>query len=113
MRTTIVVLLLSVFGFSQRNPADYAINVHVSSSRLDINFACKAICKSQRLTVMIEGKKYELQSVRFADTVLAVGDYKAKLVEDSHKTPYESYQVYELLFPDQRTAKFWVVGQNE
>jgi hypothetical protein len=109
----VAVLLLSVFGFCQRNPAAYAINVHVSSSRLDINFACKGICKSQRLTAVIEGKKCELQSVRFADTVLSIGDYKAKLVEDSHKSPYESYQVYELLFPDQRTAKFWLVGQDE
>jgi len=44
---------------------------------------------------------------------LALGDYKAKLVRDEHKTSYESAQVYEFLFPDKKTRRFEVVGQSE
>jgi hypothetical protein len=45
--------------------------------------------------------------------VLALGDYKAKLVQDDHKTAYDSLQVYEFLFADKKTRKFEVVGQME
>jgi hypothetical protein len=44
---------------------------------------------------------------------LALGDYKAKLVQDLHKTAYESSQTYELLFPDMKVRKFSVIGQSE
>ena len=46
-------------------------------------------------------------------TLLALGDYKAKLVQDVHKTTYESSQAYEFLFPDKKTRRFFVVGQTE
>jgi hypothetical protein len=45
--------------------------------------------------------------------LLALGDYKAKLVKDEHKTTYGSNQVYEFLFPDKKTRQFTVVGQTE
>ena len=45
--------------------------------------------------------------------LLVLGDYKAKLVKDEHRTTYDSYQVYEFLFPDGKTRKFQVVGQIE
>lgn len=45
--------------------------------------------------------------------MLALGDYKAKLVEDKHTSTYESSQMYELLFPDNTTKKFVVTGQYE
>ncbi len=45
--------------------------------------------------------------------MLALGDYKAKLVEDKHISTYESSQMYELLFPDKTTKKFIVSGQFE
>jgi hypothetical protein len=44
---------------------------------------------------------------------LALGDYKAKLVQDKHRTAYESSQAYEFLFPDNTTRKFTVVGWIE
>ena len=67
----------------------------------------------QVLNVVINGKKYELMSSSVKNVLLALGDYKAKLVQDEHKTAYDSLQVYEFLFPDRRVRKFEVVGQME
>jgi hypothetical protein len=64
------------------------------------------------LSVVINGKKYELQGVG-TEAVLAPGDYKAKLVKDEHKTAYDSYQLYEFLFPDMKTRLYHLVGVTE
>jgi hypothetical protein len=107
-----VLLLLSGLASAgvNPNPADYTINVHVSSSRMVLEG--DAIAFNQRLNVTIEGKKYELRSSSI-NALLALGDYKAKLVRDDHRTGYDSYQVYEFLFPDNKTRKFEVVGMTE
>jgi hypothetical protein len=70
------------------------------------------IASNQRLEVTIDGKKYELRA-RGINALLALGDYKAKLVRDEHRSPYDSYQVYEFLFPDKKTRRFEVVGHWE
>jgi hypothetical protein len=44
--------------------------------------------------------------------VIALGDYKARLVTDEHNA-YEFTQVYEFLLPDGKTRKFGVVGTSE
>jgi hypothetical protein len=88
------------------NPAEYTVNVHVGSSSTAHYF--------QELTVVIDGKHYNLESeTTLANRLLALGDYKAKLVRDEHTTAYDSYRVYEFLFPDKKTRKFIVVGQTE
>jgi hypothetical protein len=104
-----LLLLSSVLALAAAdpNPAEYAVNVHVSSSNIDIERGY------QILKVVIDGKKYELGSELRIGELLAVGDYKAKLVRDEHKTPYDSHQVYEFLFPDKKTRQFLVVGQTE
>jgi hypothetical protein len=43
--------------------------------------------------------------------VLAIGNYKAKLVTN-HESAYESLQVYEFLLPD-KTRRYEVVGLTE
>ena len=88
------------------NPAEYTVNIHVSSSNIDIG-------GWQDLNVAIDGKNYELRSELSIGRMLALGDYKAKLVQDEHKTTYDSYQIYEFLFPDKKTRKFVVVGRTE
>lgn len=115
MKTTAlaVLLLFSAFAWAGENPnpADYTVNVHVSASRMvteGANFVHR-----QMLSVVIDGKKYELESEGAPNILLALGDYKAKLVKDEHKVSYDSYQVYEFLFPDQKTRKFIVVGQTQ
>jgi len=88
------------------NPADYTINVHVTASNSYIAHPVLI------LNVVIGGKNYVLRGY-LGGSLLALGDYKAKLVRDEHKVAYESIQEYEFLFPDMKTAKFGVVGQTE
>jgi hypothetical protein len=45
--------------------------------------------------------------------VLALGDYKAKIFHEEHKTAYDLSRSYEFIFPDKKTRKFLVVGQTE
>lgn len=107
-----ILLLFSaiVWAGTNPNPAEYSVNVHVSVSRVASD---GVYIGYQRLNVVIDGKKYELESEIRPGTLLALGDYKAKLVQDEHKTAYDSRQAYEFLFPDQKTRKFDVVGQTE
>jgi hypothetical protein len=111
----VLPLLLSayVWGASkpnptEPNPADYTITVHVSACHLSF----VSLTTLQNLDVVINGKAYELQAIS-NDGVLALGDYKAKLVQDVHKTAYESSLTYEFLFSDTKVRKFSVIGQTE
>ena len=111
----VLPLLLSTYAWggsktnpTEPNPADYTIIVHVSACHL--SFAPPSVF--QDLDVVINGNKYELQATS-SNGVLALGDYKAKLVQDVHKTAYESSQTYEFLFSDMKVRKFSVIGQTE
>jgi hypothetical protein len=114
------VLLLSTFSWAAPSPDEYPINVHVSSSHWVMSPAILVGPEPfLRLNVIIDGKKYELEApttkanLEAGVTLLALGDYKAKVIQDVHKTTYESSQAYEFLFPDKKTRKFMVVGQTE
>jgi hypothetical protein len=100
-----MLLLFSAFAWAgpPPNPADYTTNVHVSRTRNR---------GSQRLDAVIEGRKYELECY-CAQGILALGNYKAKLIRDEHKNPYDFIQVYEFLLPDQKIRTFTVVGESE
>lgn len=70
-----------------------------------------------RLQAVIAGKSVELAApatlkanFQTGVTRLLPGDYKARVVQDVHKTPYESSQAYEFLLPDKKTRKFVVVA---
>jgi hypothetical protein len=104
--TLAVLLLLAAFAWAGTppNPAEYTVNVHVSRSRI------KGIY--QNLNVVVNGRKYELENSG-DHMLLALGDYKAKLVKDEHKGTYDSLQIYEFLLPDQKTSRFVVIGQTE
>jgi hypothetical protein len=109
----LAVMLTAVSAIGQ-TPGDYTITVHVSSSRWTIAPGLLGTSAVQQLDVVIDGKKYDLEATaQTSPTLLALGDYKAKLVQDEHKTTYESSQAYEFLFPDKKTRKFMVVGQTE
>jgi hypothetical protein len=55
---------------------------------------------TQALDVVMDGKNEELRSELPIGRLLALGDYKAKLVTNEHPTAYDSFQVSEFLFPD-------------
>lgn len=73
----------------------------------------------QHLDVVIDGKKFELNSTGFSNAALAIGDYKAKLLDqdapskDNPPKSYEFHQKYEFLFPDGDTRKYVVMGASE
>ena len=100
--------VLSMGAWAYQTGPSNTINVHVRSSRL-------AGCSSfnQILSVVIDGKPYELGGIANDDSTLAPGDYKSKLVNDEHKTSYEYSQINEFYFPDGKTRKYYVVERTE
>lgn len=119
-KVALAVLFFSTLAWAAPQPDDYPIKVHVVSSRWVMEPAVLVGPQPVlRLDVVIDGKKYELEApalranLQAGVTLLAPGDYKARLVQDVHKTSYESSQTYEFLFPDNKTRKFFVVGQSE
>jgi len=103
----VVVMLCCALAWAGKDPSptEYTVIVHVTSSRLSEG-------NWPRLSVIIDGKKYELQGPATV-ALLSPGDYKAKLVKDEHKTVYDSYRVYEFLFPDMKTRQYHLVGITE
>jgi hypothetical protein len=108
-----VLLLLSAlaWGRDNPNPAEYTVNIHVSASRTVIENGYTGYL--QRLNVVIDGKKYELRGNAGGVLLLALGDYKARIITDEQKGTYDSFKIYEFIFPDQKTRKFTVVGMTE
>jgi|SRR5215467_2077667 len=107
-------LLISALCWAQSNSGEYSINVHVTSSEWIVVPSSIGPLGAQKLKVVIEGKKYELEAeAKGRVALLALGDYKAKRVEDVHKNNYESSQTYEFQFADGKTRKFTVIGQTE
>jgi hypothetical protein len=117
----LVLLVLAAYSWAAPNSDEYPVNVHVSSSRwfMEPSILGGGPIPRQKLDVIIDGKKYELEASTFKAnleagvTLLALGDYKAKLIQDQHKTTYEVSQAYEFLLPDNKTRKFMVVGRTE
>jgi hypothetical protein len=109
---TLVLLAISISTWAAptADESAYTINVHVSASYMVHEGNDSPY--HQHLSVVIDGKKYELRAGSI-NARLALGDYKAKLVRDSHPTSYDSFQVYEFLFRDNKTRKFDVVGELE
>lgn len=118
---TSVFFLCSVC-WAAPNASDYKLTVHVSESR--IAYICDAYFKipclgPEQLTATIDGKKYELAEGDYFKRassrrgLLATGDYKARIVRDEHVKSYETIRVYELLFPDNTTQRYSVVGVSE
>jgi hypothetical protein len=102
------VFLFATIVPGQAAPDEYTVNVHVTSSY----FVVSDGSTRQWLNVVIDGKKLQLFDASNG-YLLALGDYKAKLIKNDQKTPYESYRMYELQFPDKKTRKFLVAGQSE
>jgi hypothetical protein len=109
-RVLVVLLLFSALAWagSEPNSADYAINVHVNSARVNGRGAI-------RLKVVINGKKYELEGIDAESSLLVPGDYKARSLplkmKDVHI--YDVYGNYEFLFPDGKTRRYNLVGVAE
>jgi hypothetical protein len=114
-----LTLLFSLPLFANSPSADYNITIHVSESR--IGTVCSRVNKgdsncdsAQRILGLIDGAKYELESKTvFPKGIVALGDYKAKLIKDQQKPTHEFNRTYSLMFPDGSTRDFVVTGQVE
>ncbi len=104
-RIAIFVLLLSTLSWAAINPKEYNVNIHVSSVQVRQD--------GELLSVIIDGKKLELINFVSSFNLLAPGDYKAKLIKDTHDTAYKSVQDYEFLYPDGKRETFHVAGRFE
>lgn len=107
-----VFVFCSILAWSLPNSPEYAINVHVSASLMVREGNSSA--HYQNLSVLIDGKKYELESLDATNTLLMLGDYKARMVKDHHGSgDYDVWRVYEFQLPDKKIRQFLVVGQSE
>jgi hypothetical protein len=74
-----------------------------------------------RLSLSVNGHPHYTASVNGAGYLSGhlnmqsrLGDYKARPVKDQHWAgSYDSYRIYEFLFPDDKKRQFLVVGQSE
>ena len=66
-----------------------------------------------RADVVVDGKKYEPTALGAKTGIINTRRYKARFVQDEHRTSYDSFQEYEFLFPDKKTRKLLVPGQTE
>jgi hypothetical protein len=75
---------------------------------------CNSSGHHQKLNVVVDDKRYELESIEAPNSLLMLGDYKARLLKDLHGAgTYDSWRVYEFSLPDKRKRQFLVVGQSE
>jgi hypothetical protein len=111
-------LLFCAPTFAQTSGLGNMASIHVTASRIDSdcgvfrgNSSCKA---TQEITADIDGKKFELRSETFFPKgIVALGDYKAVVVDEQTRPTGEFTRTYNLLFPDQSKRKFYVIGQME
>jgi hypothetical protein len=65
------------------------------------------------LTAVINRRKVELQGALSGPDMLLPGNYRARLVSETHESVYELRQQWEILLPGDRTRKFDLVGIRE
>lgn len=99
-------------------PDTYPIAIRVTSEHwkawLSPNYSDAVL----RLKVVIDGKKYTLQSesVRYWHTLpslMTLGRYPARIVREHHASDKEYSVEYALKMPDGTSRKFVVIGESE
>jgi hypothetical protein len=112
----VITLAHSTWSWAANSPDAYKINVNVMESHWIWKANGNLSGYYLMLKVWIAGTVYEMESVDMGDPrklpVLVPGSYLAKLVQDEHSDAYEYFQTYELLFPDNKTKEFVVMGQT-
>ena len=113
-RALLAVLLFApaVAWAEKPNSSEYTTTIHVTSS-VTVNECQDRPCYLQRLQVLIDGKKYEIDGAVNISNVLKTGDYSAKVLSDKSKQPYEYQRTYQVLFPDGTTRDYYVAGESE
>jgi hypothetical protein len=76
-----LLFLSCVLVWAAPSASDYDISVHVSATRMVFRGSSAGY---QSLSVILNGKRYELESLGAPNALLMLGDYKARLVKDQH-----------------------------
>jgi len=115
-----LVFLASTWAWAEKapNPADYTIAIHVQTSRVvqicgDVTLGSNVCSWDQHLSVLINGKKFELVGNSRGLVLLRAGDYKAKILKDETKKPYEYMRIYQFLFSDGTTRDYHVAEESD
>ena len=107
-----VLFICSALAWAVAGDApDYNLNVHVSSSRMTLERGGGA--HFQRVKAVIDGKKYELESIEAPNALLMPGEYRARIVKDHHAGAADVWRIYEFQLPDKKVRQFLMVGVLE
>jgi hypothetical protein len=119
----VFLILVSTTVWAEKpkpNPSDFAVNIHVQSSRLkvecgDVTSGTSVCYWYQYLSAMVDGKKVELRGNMMVrnEYLLKLGDYKAKILKEEDTRVYGYQRTYQMLFPDGAVAEYLVVGESE
>ena len=93
----------------------FPLTVHVTGSKwVTMPIGLSPRRPVMQINVLIAGRRFELDAAPDRNEgLLMIGDYKARLIEEEHHTPYEMNQTYLLQFPDGKTQKFYLEGISE
>ncbi len=110
MKHLLAVLFVCSF-LSAADSSDYTLNVHVTSSRMVMERGGGA--HFQKVKAVIDGKKYELESIEAPNALLMPGDYKARIVKDHRSGDYDVWRIYEFQLSDKKLRQFLMIGVLE
>jgi hypothetical protein len=104
------VVTVSTYIAHAADAKDFPIKVHVSSSEVKPIYPGVNQC----ITVLIDGKKYELVHIGSTEShPIHPGDHQARVVKDEAKGSGQFYREYEILFADGKTEEYRVFGESE
>jgi hypothetical protein len=121
-----LILVISAGGVvgwgAPADPSSFPVNVHVSTSKLEIVPGEKLNTLGQRLDVTIDGRHLVLEGNQIIGKkkfiggevwVLPVGDYKARIKKEDASPNGAYWREYEILLKDGSTWDCYVVGESE
>jgi hypothetical protein len=118
---TLSLLALPCLGQAP-NSATYPVAIHVTRSEVVFISSNDVVGPYTVIDATIDGHKYRLIGVKFANTrfsfgvkpaVLKTGDYKARVTQQQTVNSAQYFRQYELLFTGGEKLKFDVIGESE
>ena len=117
-----LVLMISAGGAAAwaspaPDPSQFAVNLHVSKSYLEIIPGSPLNSVAQRLDVTIDGHHLVLDGrsawARRPDALLPIGDYKARVKREGSEPNGAYWRTYEFLLKDGSTWTGNVIAESE
>jgi hypothetical protein len=111
---TTLLFLLFLASKPKPEPLTFPLDAQVQQASLinicgtiNVGSTCGYV---QHLTVLIDGKHYQLNSTAYSSDILQAGHYQARIQEENiHGQNYNKTRIYRLLFPDGKFTDYLVV----